>query len=799
MIHDNTALTVSEEEATRAEEEVKRRLLTSKRLSLVVDLDQTIIHATVDPTVAEWQRDPDNPNYEALKDVRAFQLVDDGPGGRGTWYYIKLRPGLKEFLEQVSKLYELHIYTMGTRAYAQHIAELVDPDRKIFGDRILSRDESGSLVAKNLQRIFPVDTNMVVVIDDRGDVWNWNPNLIKVTQFSFFIGIGDINSSFLPKRSPKAKPPPNSSTPESTTSADATPAGPAVTTSDAIPPEHQQSNQTSSTSSSSPPNPDIPSSALEQLVAMGGGDNPATLQEQTAKQDEALNAQLTDRPLLQMQQKLDAADDSESDSDSEKPRHHLLNDNDSELHWLERSLRKVHTEFFSAYASRMADAKGGRVGELRTGGGGGSKKPSANPNLDLALIPDIKTIMPSLKQRVLSGVAIVFSGIIPLDADVHSAEISIWARSFGARIQNRISSRSTTHVVAARNRTAKVRQAVRKGKGRIKVVGLQWLVDCIVQWSKVDEGPYLLRTEAEDLGRPLPGEVVEGEGEEEVLSESEEVGEGEGTGTDTDAYGTENEEGAAAGPGAGPGRVGAKRQRLRLNIKPPPTATPPVNGTKPLPGSGNNGAANRANDHPAADDADQQQAEAELAALLDPSDQASLENDRSPVGGTNEDWRSMQEEIDAFLGSDAEENDSDTESLTSFGSRGGSVARRSGKRGREDNEGDEGEEEDGGGSGSSADPSPAKKKVKSGAGTSQLAVEVAADRESGLPTPEDEERHGGEGEKRGRNDVVEGGEEDERGDGDGWSDFDDDLEREMERAAAEGDDDDEGGDGGGEG
>jgi TFIIF-interacting CTD phosphatase-like protein len=79
------------------EEEAKRRLLASKKLSLVVDLDQTIIHATVDPTVEEWQNDEDNPNHEAVKDVKKFKLVDDGPGARGCWYYIKLRPGLKEF------------------------------------------------------------------------------------------------------------------------------------------------------------------------------------------------------------------------------------------------------------------------------------------------------------------------------------------------------------------------------------------------------------------------------------------------------------------------------------------------------------------------------------------------------------------------------------------------------------------------------------------------------------------------------------------------------------------------------
>ena len=145
MVHDNVFLKVSQDEATKVEDEAKRRLLGSKRLSLVVDLDQTIIHATVDPTIAEWQKDEKNPNYEAVKDVRAFHLVDERPGARGCWYYIKMRPGLNDFLENISRLYELHIYTMGTRAYAQNIANLIDPERKIFGDRILSRDESGSL------------------------------------------------------------------------------------------------------------------------------------------------------------------------------------------------------------------------------------------------------------------------------------------------------------------------------------------------------------------------------------------------------------------------------------------------------------------------------------------------------------------------------------------------------------------------------------------------------------------------------------------------------------------------------
>jgi RNA polymerase II subunit A-like phosphatase len=90
-------------------------------------------------------QDRANPNYNAVKDVQAFQLEEGGHLGP-CWYFIKVRPGLAEFLEEVSKMYELHVYTMGTRAYADAIARIVDPQKQYFGDRILSRDESGSIL-----------------------------------------------------------------------------------------------------------------------------------------------------------------------------------------------------------------------------------------------------------------------------------------------------------------------------------------------------------------------------------------------------------------------------------------------------------------------------------------------------------------------------------------------------------------------------------------------------------------------------------------------------------------------------
>lgn len=213
-------------EAKRLESISQRELLSTRRLSLIVDLDQTIIHTTVDPTVGEWlkeceedaeeekkkaaaasdkqkdaaegsdaakvddkmdvdgsqlkpvqsttppgspkRRREKNPNAEALKDVAKFQLADDVPPGVSRrhqpepvrWYYTKpryvyppsnatdSRPGIEQFLEDMSKLYEMHVYTMGTRSYADAICKIVDPTGKYFGGRIISRDESGCEFAR---------------------------------------------------------------------------------------------------------------------------------------------------------------------------------------------------------------------------------------------------------------------------------------------------------------------------------------------------------------------------------------------------------------------------------------------------------------------------------------------------------------------------------------------------------------------------------------------------------------------------------------------------------------------------
>ena len=733
MVHANVHLTVSQSEASKVEEEAKRRLLSSKKLSLVVDLDQTIIHATVDPTVAEWKKDTDNPNHNAVKDVRAFQLVDDGPGAKGCWYYIKLRPGLNEFLENVSKIYELHIYTMGTRAYAQNIANIIDPERKIFGDRILSRDESGSLVAKNLQRLFPVDTKMVVIIDDRGDVWQWNNNLIKVSPYDFFVGIGDINSSFLPKKpelktSPKPMP---VAVPDAQDLTEATPAN-----------EAEPKTNGSAKDHADPLSPNRPEestsvtvTALEQLVSMGGGDDLAVLEVQTSHQDELIAAQLQDRPLLQRQLKLEAEDaalgsspvnetelsttttsDGSISSDSGKSRHNLLQDHDRELFNLEQSLRRVHTEFFDAYTRKLAAATGGRLAELRGDQKSHKRKVPANDSIDFDMVPDVKIIMPQIKHRVLKGVVIVFSGVVPIGTDIQNCDIALWAKTFGARVEEHVG-RRTTHVIAARNRTAKVRTAAKKGKGRIKVVGPQWLMDSISAWRHVDEQTYLLNVDEGDTGS---GKSGDGE-DDEVLSESEDV-----------ASGVETEDDDMT------------LQNAQIKSK-----------------------------HTLTIDTSQETDDENDADLLLPID----DDNTSPIGGNDDDWKRMHDEVNDFLGSDDDDSDGDGDSVTSDDSQRSeasetaSKSKRGKKRNREEITSDA---EDG-------SQLQGRKKLAFSRPTNLNQTEATgAGGTSGLPTPEPTTAE--EGENGG---AAEDDNEDEDGkatDGDGWNDFEDDLEAEMQKA-----------------
>jgi hypothetical protein len=131
-------MTVSESEGRHMAEQASRRLRTLKKLSLVLDLDHTLVHATPDHR-ARLYATHQNP------DVRTLMLpMTEGGGGFGTsmatsnyqsggaggggpsmrlgmQHFVKLRPYIKDFFQMVQPLYEVSVYTAGTRQYAEEI------------------------------------------------------------------------------------------------------------------------------------------------------------------------------------------------------------------------------------------------------------------------------------------------------------------------------------------------------------------------------------------------------------------------------------------------------------------------------------------------------------------------------------------------------------------------------------------------------------------------------------------------------------------------------------------------------
>lgn len=103
--------------------------------------------------------------------------------------WTKLRPGIWKFLERASKLYELHLYTMGNKLYATEMAKVLDPKGVLFAGRVISRgddgdpfdsDNGGPPKSKDLEGVLGLESG-VVIVDDSVRVWpHHKMNLIVV-------------------------------------------------------------------------------------------------------------------------------------------------------------------------------------------------------------------------------------------------------------------------------------------------------------------------------------------------------------------------------------------------------------------------------------------------------------------------------------------------------------------------------------------------------------------------------------------------------------------------------------------
>ncbi|XP_019906027.3 RNA polymerase II subunit A C-terminal domain phosphatase isoform X2 [Esox lucius] len=607
MVHSVPELMVSSEQAEQLGREDQQRLHRNKKLVLMVDLDQTLIHTTEQ----HCQR-------MSNKGIFHFQL------GRGEpMLHTRLRPHCKEFLEKIAKLYELHVFTFGSRLYAHTIAGFLDPEKKLFSHRILSRDECIDPFSKtgNLRNLFPCGDSMVCIIDDREDVWKFAPNLITVKKYIYFQGTGDINA---PPGSREAQQGRKAGVHASRPAQSSEPAVTSGTTESVVGASgvEEQSNglrkprgkdrneggkEESTALSTTPVAP-----ANERTQPDGG-----EAREERRGQGEGAEAQVSDRTNVREEVRIEAEDgsrtvvsgeeapppdggnssgtppdlhepnsnldfDLSSDSDSESITGKLPS-SDSEVDEGSSQTRKCKQERVEPAGVEEISLRDERndeckekstgeniteVGEETSGLGvvlpadpelenGCSERKEVETesqnseqsgvtmgeeSLDQSMeeeeeeeeevdvdkddhliyleevlerihreyygryeaflrkerpeMPDIRKIVPELKARTLEGITIVFSGLYPTNYPMERTRESYHAKALGAKIGKSLLLRAkdpdrTTHLIAARTGTEKVRQA--QGFKHLHVVNPEWLWGCLERWDRVEEALYPLK------------------------------------------------------------------------------------------------------------------------------------------------------------------------------------------------------------------------------------------------------------------------------------------------------------------
>jgi len=113
-------MSISKKEGKSIASQDASRLRKLKKLSLVLDLDHTLLHATGDPRAQKLL---------GRNDVRSIALATNQRTAAGraimARHFVKLRPGVKTFIENAMSSYEIGVYTAGTREYAEQIVLLL--------------------------------------------------------------------------------------------------------------------------------------------------------------------------------------------------------------------------------------------------------------------------------------------------------------------------------------------------------------------------------------------------------------------------------------------------------------------------------------------------------------------------------------------------------------------------------------------------------------------------------------------------------------------------------------------------
>ncbi|XVE51545.1 hypothetical protein DITRI_Ditri02bG0050600 [Diplodiscus trichospermus] len=130
-----------------------------KPVTLVLDLDETLVHSTLEHC------DDADFTFTVFFNMKEHTV------------YVKQRPHLQTFLEKVAEMFEVVIFTASQSIYAERLLDILDPNRKLISRRVYREScifSEGSYT-KDLT-VLGVDLAKVAIIDNSPQVFRLQVN-----------------------------------------------------------------------------------------------------------------------------------------------------------------------------------------------------------------------------------------------------------------------------------------------------------------------------------------------------------------------------------------------------------------------------------------------------------------------------------------------------------------------------------------------------------------------------------------------------------------------------------------------
>ncbi|CAO2823058.1 unnamed protein product [Amaranthus hypochondriacus] len=149
-----------------------------EKFTVFLDLDETLIHSSSDPPAKTF-------------DFVVRPTID----GETMNFYVLKRPGVDQFLEFLSRKFEIVVFTAGLREYASLVLDVLDKN-KVINHR-LYRDSCRELDGKYIKDLAQMGRDLwkVVLVDDNPNSYAFQPeNAIQIKPF-----VDDLDDNELSK------------------------------------------------------------------------------------------------------------------------------------------------------------------------------------------------------------------------------------------------------------------------------------------------------------------------------------------------------------------------------------------------------------------------------------------------------------------------------------------------------------------------------------------------------------------------------------------------------------------------